>query len=138
MKTFTSSSPKQTFILGKRLAKIVKRKWMKEKGNIVILVIGELGVGKTLFTHGFFTGLGYRETDFCGSPSFIIVNEYKGCIPFYHIDLYRLKTVEGIEEIFEKEGVIVCEWGEKIENMITFLWKIEFTILNNKRIIKIT
>ncbi len=110
---------------------------MKEGGSIVILLAGELGSGKTLFTHGFFTGLGYRETDFRGSPSFVIVQEYNGCIPFYHIDLYRLKTVEGIEEFFEKEGIIVCEWGEKIENMVTFLWKIEFTISNDKRIIKI-
>lgn len=85
-------------------------------------LIGELGVGKTVFTQGFAKGLGIQEP-IC-SPTFTIVQVYEeGRVPFYHFDVYRIGHVEemeeiGYEEYFYGEGVAMIEWANLIEDIL--------------------
>jgi len=104
-----SHSPEQTQYLGTCLGKLA------QAGDIFLL-IGDLGTGKTCLTQGIAWGLGVKEYAF--SPSFVIVREYHGRLPLYHIDLYRLEHLEeivdlGLDEYFYGSGVCVVEWAEK-------------------------
>ncbi len=85
--------------------------------NDVVCLTGSLGAGKTTLIQGIAEGIGVR--DYVTSPTFIIINEYQGRIPFFHIDLYRLDNVDqiedlGIEEYFTRGGACVIEWAEKL------------------------
>ena len=89
-----------------------------ESGDIVTLS-GNLGAGKTTFTKGIATGLGVKRA--VTSPTFTIIKEYKGRLPLYHIDAYRLEGSEediGFEEYMDDEGVTVIEWAGFIEDFI--------------------
>jgi tRNA threonylcarbamoyladenosine biosynthesis protein TsaE len=99
-----------------------------QSGDVVGLV-GELGTGKTQFIKGLAAGAGVGNSTYITSPSFTLINEYKGKIPFYHIDLYRLsseKEVEelGLEEYFQGEGITAVEWADKIPSLLPkeLLW----------------
>lgn len=86
-------------------------------GSLVALA-GELGSGKTQFIKGLARGLGVDRRYYVSSPSFVLVNEYPGRIPLYHLDLYRLSEREDLEEIGLEEylygkGVTAVEWAEK-------------------------
>lgn len=88
--------------------------------NDVVALVGPLGAGKTTLIQGIAEGVGVR--DYVTSPTFIIINEYQGRIPFFHVDLYRLDKVEdiedlGIEEYFKRGGVCVIEWAEKLKEL---------------------
>lgn len=103
--------PADTANLGARLAPMLKA------GDIVVLV-GELGSGKTLFTSGLAAGLGVDEG--VTSPSFVLVRKYRtGFLPLTHADIYRLRTrneFEDLDLITDAEnGVLVIEWGDAIE-----------------------
>lgn len=105
----TSHSPEQTQSLGTRLGKLAQ-------AGDVFLLIGNLGSGKTCLTQGIAWGLGVKEYAF--SPSFVIVREYHGRLPLYHIDFYRLDRLEeivdlGLDEYLCGNGVCVVEWAEK-------------------------
>jgi len=83
----------------------------------LILLTGELGAGKTTFTRGLARGLGVNDR--VSSPTYTIINEYHGRLPVYHLDLYRLESLEEMEVIGYKEyyfgdSVTVVEWGDKI------------------------
>jgi tRNA threonylcarbamoyladenosine biosynthesis protein TsaE len=88
----------------------------------VYCLIGDLGVGKTVFTQGFADGLSIEEP-IC-SPTFTIVQEYhSGRIPFYHFDVYRIADVEemdeiGYEDFFYGEGVCLIEWANLIPEIL--------------------
>lgn len=88
----------------------------------VYTLIGDLGVGKTVFTQGFAKGLGITEP--VNSPTFTIVQIYEeGRLPFYHFDVYRIGDVEEMEEIgyedcFYGEGVCLIEWADLIEEIL--------------------
>jgi tRNA threonylcarbamoyladenosine biosynthesis protein TsaE len=87
---FRSRSPAATSTLGKRIGGLLGA------GSVVAL-IGELGCGKTLFTRGIGAGLGVplRQVN---SPSFVLVNEYRGRLPVFHLDLYRIAgEADGVE-----------------------------------------
>ena len=87
--------------------------------NMIICLDGELGSGKTVFTKGIANALGINET--ITSPTFTIIKEYDGELPLYHMDVYRLDgNTEGvgIEEYFNKGGVVVIEWAETIKNIL--------------------
>lgn len=89
--------------------------------NEIIALTGTLGAGKTTLIQGIAEGLGVK--DYVTSPTFIIINEYQGRSPFYHIDLYRLDEVAqmedlGIEEYFNRGGVCVIEWAEKLKGLL--------------------
>jgi len=91
-------------------------------GDVVALV-GELGAGKTQFIKGMATGVGVGKPTYISSPSFTLINEYPGRIPFYHIDLFRLeweKEAEelGLEDYFQGEGITAIEWADKIPALL--------------------
>lgn len=104
-----SHSAEQTQNLGRHLGKLA------QLGDTILLT-GNLGSGKTCLTQGIAWGLEVKEYAF--SPSFIIMREYYGRLPLYHIDLYRLESLEeiiglGLEEYFYGEGICVIEWAER-------------------------
>jgi len=112
----TSNSIEETFSIGSRLAAGLK------KGDVVAL-IGELGAGKTVLTKGIAKGLGVKDVRYVNSPTFVIIKEYKGDVPLYHFDLYRLSAPGSLDEIcydeyFYGDGVTVVEWADKIERLL--------------------
>ena len=88
--------------------------------NMVICLQGDLGSGKTIFTKGFASSLGVEEA--VTSPTFNIIKEYtSGEMDLYHMDVYRLdgKVDElGIEEYFNKNGVVIIEWADMIKDYL--------------------
>lgn len=99
---------------GKKLGKLLK------KGDIVCLN-GDLGAGKTTLTKSIGLGLGVEE--YITSPTFSLINEYRGRLDLYHFDVYRLENVDelddlGFDEYFFGGGVCIIEWAEKIEKML--------------------
>ncbi|MCM1065604.1 MAG: tRNA (adenosine(37)-N6)-threonylcarbamoyltransferase complex ATPase subunit type 1 TsaE [Eubacterium sp.] len=108
-------SPEETFELGKRLGQ------ESAPGQIYTL-IGDLGVGKTVFTQGFAAGLGVAGP--VNSPTFTILQVYgDGRFPFYHFDVYRIADVEemdeiGYEDCFYGDGVCLIEWADLIEEIL--------------------
>jgi tRNA threonylcarbamoyladenosine biosynthesis protein TsaE len=88
----------------------------------VILLVGDLGVGKTCLAQGIALGLGID--DCVSSPSFVLVREYLGRLPLYHMDFYRLDDIEemaslGLDDYLAGEGVCVVEWADKGLNVLT-------------------
>ena len=111
---FESFSAEETYALGKKLGE-------EAKPGAVYCLSGDLGVGKTVFTKGFAVGLGVTDT--VNSPTFTIVQEYRGRLPFYHFDVYRIEEPEEMEEIgyedyFYGDGACMIEWAELIEELI--------------------
>ena len=82
----------------------------------VVLLRGELGAGKTAFVRGIARGLS-APPDAVSSPTFTLVQEYRGRVALYHVDLYRLKPEEvadlGLDELMESGGVLAIEWAER-------------------------
>jgi len=94
----------------------------KAKPGEIYCLSGDLGVGKTVFTRGFAHGLGVTEK-YITSPTFTIMNEYSGRIPLYHFDVYRITSLDEMddadyEDYFFGEGVCLVEWAELIEGLI--------------------
>lgn len=86
--------------------------------NMVICLNGDLGSGKTVFAKAFASSMGIDEIS---SPTFSIIKEYDGELPFYHMDVYRVENnVEnlGLEEYFDKKGVTVIEWADMIKEYL--------------------
>lgn len=87
--------------------------------NMIICLNGDLGSGKTLFTKGFAESLGIKEP--ITSPTFTIIKEYDAKLPLYHMDVYRLDgNVDGIgiEEYFNKDGIVIIEWADTIRDIL--------------------
>lgn len=110
-----SYAAEQTFELGRLLGR-------SGRPGQIFTLIGDLGVGKTVFTQGFAAGLGIGEP-VC-SPTFTILQIYEeGRLPFYHFDVYRIADVEEMEEIgyedcFYGAGVCLIEWADLIEEIL--------------------
>jgi tRNA threonylcarbamoyladenosine biosynthesis protein TsaE len=105
-----SAGPDETRAIAARLAAVA------EPGDVVCLW-GELGAGKTVFAKGFGAGLGVRDT--ISSPSFVLMGEYAGRLPLFHIDLYRLQTAAevfdgGLLDDRQAAGVVVIEWPDRL------------------------
>lgn len=86
---------------------------------MVLFLIGDLGSGKTVFVQGLARGLEVPGGYYITSPSFTLINEYPGRLPFFHIDLYRLESgVDlddlGLSEVFRGDGVAAVEWADKL------------------------
>lgn len=105
-------SEEETLELGESLARSLR-------GGELILLDGDLGMGKTVFARGIASGLGIPAED-VSSPSFTLVQEYVGGrLPMFHVDLYRLADPEdfgtlGLEDILGCGAVVVVEWGDKL------------------------
>lgn len=112
---FETNNEQETAALGERLGQAAL------PGQVYTL-IGDLGVGKTVFTQGFARGLGV--TEHVNSPTFTIVQIYEdGRMPFYHFDVYRIGDVEEMEEIgyedcFYGDGVSLVEWANLVEEIL--------------------
>lgn len=96
--------------LGRQIARDLPRR-------AAVLLIGDLGAGKTTLAKGIISGLGAALPEDVSSPTFTLIHEY-GHGSAYHIDLYRLDKASevaslGLEEIFEREAVVLIEWGER-------------------------
>lgn len=114
--TITSESDQATILIGKEIGALLL------EGDVVGLV-GELGSGKTWLTKGIALGLGVSPKAIVTSPSFTLVNEYEGRTPLFHMDVYRLGTLEealsaGLEEYFHSGGVVVLEWADRWPEML--------------------
>lgn len=87
--------------------------------NMIICLDGDLGTGKTVFTKAFASAMGIEET--VTSPTYNIIKEYKGDMPLYHMDVYRINddiSELGIEEYFKLPGVVIIEWSEMIKKYL--------------------
>ena len=115
-KIFKTETPEETQALGEKLGKTLKR------GDVIALV-GDLGTGKTCLTQGIARGVGIAPGEIVNSPSYILINEYNGAMPIYHIDLYRLENSEeiaelGLSEYIEGDGICIIEWAERIADRL--------------------
>ena len=107
---YRTTSEAETIALGRELARTLP-------ARAVVLLIGNLGAGKTTIAKGIVEGLGAAAPDEVSSPTFTLVHEYGGG-RVYHIDLYRIEVPRematlGLEEIFERDAVALVEWGER-------------------------
>jgi tRNA threonylcarbamoyladenosine biosynthesis protein TsaE len=121
--TFRTASEEETIALGERLAHTLPRR-------AVVLLIGNLGAGKTTLAKGIVKGLDAAEPEEVASPTFTLIHEYPLAHPeaagrrkVYHIDLYRLDKANeaarlGMDELFEKDAVVLIEWAEKFPELM--------------------
>jgi tRNA threonylcarbamoyladenosine biosynthesis protein TsaE len=113
--TYRSSSEPETIALGERLARELPRKG-------TVLLIGNLGAGKTTLAKGIVNGLDAAPPDEVSSPTYTLIHEY-GNGRVYHIDLYRLEELRevatlGLDEIFDRDAIVLIEWGERFPEML--------------------
>jgi tRNA threonylcarbamoyladenosine biosynthesis protein TsaE len=114
--TYRTASEEATIALGEQLAASLPRKR-------VVLLIGNLGAGKTTMAKGMVRGLGAAEPEDVSSPTFTLIHEYGTEGRVYHIDLYRLDEPRevatlGLDEIFERDAVVLIEWGERFPQLL--------------------
>lgn len=115
MKSFETHGEDETIELGRQIAATLPKR-------AVVLLIGNLGAGKTTLAKGIISGLGAAQPDDVSSPTFTLIHEY-GEGRVYHIDLYRLDRPEqvatlGLDEIFDREAVVLIEWGERFPQLL--------------------
>lgn len=112
---YETNSPEETFRLGETIGQ-------RARPGEIYTLMGDLGVGKTVFTQGVAKGLGITEP--ISSPTFTIIQEYEdGRLPFYHFDVYRIGDVEEMEEIgyddyFFGNGICLIEWANLIAEIL--------------------
>ena len=109
-----TGSPEQTRAFAASLARVA------QPGDLVCLW-GDLGAGKTVFAKGFGAGLGVRDTIL--SPSFVLMGEYAGRLPLFHIDLYRLESARdaidgGLLDDRQAAGVVLIEWPDRLADEV--------------------
>ncbi len=108
---YPTRSTEETTRLGRRLAAEIR-------APETILLIGDLGSGKTTLAKGIIEGLGAARPENVLSPTFSLIHEYEGTPKVYHVDLYRLDRVPeletlGLEDLWDRPVVVLIEWGEK-------------------------
>jgi tRNA threonylcarbamoyladenosine biosynthesis protein TsaE len=113
---YRTASEEETIALGERLARDFAP-------GAVVLLIGNLGAGKTTLAKGIVKGLGAASPDEVASPTFTLIHEYGDPPLVYHVDLYRLDDAAavatlGLEELFDKPAVVLIEWGERFPDLM--------------------
>lgn len=133
IKEIISESPRQT-------ARIAKQIGERLTGGDVIALCGTLGTGKTAFSKGLGSGLNLDPAVPVTSPTYTIVNEYRGRFTMYHIDYYRINSedefyLSGLEEFFISSAVTVIEWADRFAGTIPedALWIYLDYLENNRR-----
>jgi tRNA threonylcarbamoyladenosine biosynthesis protein TsaE len=112
---FLTNSEEETIAVGEALANgLLPRS--------IVLLVGDLGTGKTTLAKGIVKGLGAANPEDVSSPTFTLIHEYGEDRKAYHIDLYRLQSAKeahslGLEELFERDSVILVEWGERFPDL---------------------
>jgi tRNA threonylcarbamoyladenosine biosynthesis protein TsaE len=108
-----TASPRETKSWGRRLASVLE-------GGELVGLIGDLGAGKTIFIKGLARGLGLPEEEIL-SPTFTMIQEHRGRLPLYHIDLYRLESATiddlGLREYLFGEAISTVEWFDRLAEM---------------------
>jgi tRNA threonylcarbamoyladenosine biosynthesis protein TsaE len=117
MTSYISKSEEQTLEIARELAASLKL-------PAHILLYGDLGAGKTLFTKGLAIGFGVFHPEDVTSPTFTLINEYAGPVKIYHIDLYRIESGAldglGLDEIFdESDAAVIVEWAGRLGSFPT-------------------
>jgi tRNA threonylcarbamoyladenosine biosynthesis protein TsaE len=112
--TYRTASEEETIALGERLAGELP-------GRGVVLLIGNLGAGKTTLAKGIAHGRGAAAHDEVSSPTFTLIHEYGSSV--YHIDLYRLDDPRqvatlGLDELFDRDALVMIEWGERFPELM--------------------
>jgi tRNA threonylcarbamoyladenosine biosynthesis protein TsaE len=113
---FRTASEEETIALGERLAQTLPR-------GATVLLIGNLGAGKTTLTKGIVKGLGAAQPEEVSSPTFTLIHEYGSPPVVYHVDLYRLESARdaatlGLDELFDSPAMVLIEWGEKFPELM--------------------
>jgi tRNA threonylcarbamoyladenosine biosynthesis protein TsaE len=113
---YRTASEEETITLGERLAR-------EFPPGTTVLLIGDLGAGKTTLAKGIVQGLGAAPAEEVSSPTFTLIHEYGAGPLVYHVDLYRLDDAAavstlGLEELFEKCAVVLIEWGERFPELM--------------------
>jgi tRNA threonylcarbamoyladenosine biosynthesis protein TsaE len=111
---FVTHAHDQTVALGRALGRRMNH-------GLVLLLFGDLGSGKTAFAQGLANGLDVPGTFTVTSPTYTLVNEYPGRLPYYHVDLYRLPTPVdpdeiGLLDLFEENGIVAVEWAQRLHS----------------------
>lgn len=112
--TYRTRSPAETAEVGARIAAMLRP-------PAVVMLIGDLGSGKTTLAKGIVQALGAAPPEEVLSPTFSLVHEYEGEPKVYHLDLYRLDTVPqletlGLDDIWEQQAIVLVEWGERFDS----------------------
>ncbi len=113
---FETRSDEETRDVGRRLARLLP-------GNATVLLIGNLGAGKTTLAKGIVAGRGAGQPEEVVSPTFTLIHEYGNPVSIYHIDLYRLEAAEevrrlGLEDLFDSNALVLIEWGERFPELL--------------------
>ena len=129
LSTFETASEQETAAVGERIAASIR-------AGDVILLYGQLGAGKTAFVRGLARGLGAPPEDVT-SPTFTLVQEYRGRVTLYHVDLYRLEPREvpdlGLDELVEGESVVAVEWPDRWVDRPRLAWEITIDTVGDDR-----
>ena len=115
--TYYTSSPAETESVGAEFAGLLEARGVE---SAFIAMRGEMGVGKTAFTRGFASHFGIRSVK---SPTYTIVNEYRGRRRIYHFDMYRIESEDdlystGYEDYVSGDGYVIAEWSENVEELL--------------------
>ena len=116
MPVFRTASEEETIALGERLSHTLPR-------GATVLLIGNLGAGKTTLAKGIVQGLGAAPAEEVSSPTFTLIHEYGSPPAAYHVDLYRLDSARdaatlGLDELFDSPALVIVEWGERFPELM--------------------
>ena len=109
-----TATPEETAAAGEALGRTLR-------ASDVVALYGELGAGKTCFVQGLVRGL--EVTGHATSPTFVLVNEYRGRLPVHHVDAYRTASLTelidlGLLDLMGGDGVTLIEWADKAEGLL--------------------